>query len=84
METAADLLVHDAELLAKAALATPETARELVQKIFANVPRFAGSTLAVFGGTFDTLDDSGFMGGIAITPDGSKLFAVHVLGASVA
>ena len=33
--------------------------------------------------TFDTLDDSGFMGGVAITPDGNRLFVVHVLGTAV-
>jgi YVTN family beta-propeller protein len=33
--------------------------------------------------TFETLKDSGFIGGIAVTPDGSRLFAVHVLGTAV-
>ena len=33
--------------------------------------------------TFDTLDDSGFMGGVAITPDGNRLFVVHVLGTAL-
>ena len=33
--------------------------------------------------TFATLDDSGFIGGIAVTPDGRKLFAVHVLGTAI-
>jgi YVTN family beta-propeller protein len=31
----------------------------------------------------DDLKGSGFMGGIAVTPDGKRLFAVHVLGAAV-
>jgi YVTN family beta-propeller protein len=30
--------------------------------------------------TFETLGSSGFIGGIAVTPDGSRLFAVHVFG----
>lgn len=33
--------------------------------------------------TFETLDDSGFIGGIALAPDGRGLFAVHVLGRAV-
>jgi YVTN family beta-propeller protein len=33
--------------------------------------------------TFDTLKGSGFMGGIAVTPDGKRMFAVHVLGAAL-
>jgi YVTN family beta-propeller protein len=33
--------------------------------------------------TFETLDDSGFIGGIAVTPDGTRLFAVHVLGTAL-
>lgn len=33
--------------------------------------------------TFETLDNSGFIGGIALTADGRRLFAVHVLGRAV-
>ena len=33
--------------------------------------------------TFNDLKGSGFMGGIAVTPDGKRLFAVHVLGAAL-
>jgi YVTN family beta-propeller protein len=33
--------------------------------------------------TFETLKDSGFIGGIAVTPDGTRLFAVHVLGTAL-
>lgn len=33
--------------------------------------------------TFETLDNSGFIGGIALTPDGRRLFAAHVLGRAV-
>ena len=33
--------------------------------------------------TFETLGKSGFIGGIAVTPDGHALFAAHVLGTSV-
>src|SRR4030095_6163086 len=33
--------------------------------------------------TFATLKGSGFIGGIAITPDGARLFAVHVLGSAL-
>jgi YVTN family beta-propeller protein len=33
--------------------------------------------------TFETLKGSGFIGGIAITPDGSRLFAVHVFGTAL-
>lgn len=33
--------------------------------------------------TMETLQGSGFIGGIAVTPDGRRLFAVHVLGAAV-
>jgi len=33
--------------------------------------------------TFDTLKGSGFIGGIAIAPDGQRLFAVHVYGTAL-
>jgi len=33
--------------------------------------------------TFETLKDSGFIGGIAVTPDGNRLFAVQVLGTAL-
>ncbi len=33
--------------------------------------------------TFDTLKDSGFIGGIAMSPDGQRLFAVQVFGSAV-
>jgi YVTN family beta-propeller protein len=33
--------------------------------------------------TFETLRDSGFIGGIAVRPDGARLFAVQVFGTSV-
>jgi YVTN family beta-propeller protein len=33
--------------------------------------------------TFATLKGSGFIGGIAVTPDGRRLFAVHVLGTAL-
>src|SRR5262245_50288341 len=33
--------------------------------------------------TFDTLKGSGFIGGIAVTPDGARLFAVQVLGTAL-
>jgi YVTN family beta-propeller protein len=33
--------------------------------------------------TFSTLKGSGFIGGIAIAPDGARLFAVHVLGSAL-
>jgi len=33
--------------------------------------------------TFETLQNAGFIGGIAVTPDGRSLFAVHVLGTAV-
>ena len=34
--------------------------------------------------TFETLKDSGFIGGIAVTPDGSRLFAAEVLATALA
>jgi YVTN family beta-propeller protein len=33
--------------------------------------------------TFETLKDSGFVGGVSISPDGSKLYAVQVFGSAV-
>jgi YVTN family beta-propeller protein len=33
--------------------------------------------------TFATLEDSGFIGGIAVSRDGNRLFAVHVLGTAL-
>lgn len=33
--------------------------------------------------TFATLEDSGFIGGIAVSQDGNRLFAVHVLGTAL-
>lgn len=33
--------------------------------------------------TFEALENAGFIGGIALTPDGRRLFAVHVLGTAV-
>ena len=33
--------------------------------------------------TFDTLENSGFIGGIAVSRDGNRLFAVHVLGTAL-
>ncbi|MEO6213810.1 MAG: bifunctional YncE family protein/alkaline phosphatase family protein [Vicinamibacterales bacterium] len=33
--------------------------------------------------TFDTLENSGFIGGIAMSPDGRRLYAVHVLGRAI-
>ena len=30
--------------------------------------------------TFETLKDSGFVGGVSVSPDGSQLYAVQVFG----
>jgi len=38
---------------------------------------------AVLRPTLQTLKGSGFIGGIAVTPDGARLFAVHVLGTAL-